>query len=154
MRKIIFLSFVSFLLLLPFAAPVQATDGLVVKPSIHSVGKTLDRLTAILKKKGIAVFARINLRAGAIKVGKKLRPTQVLIFGNPKLGTPLMQSARSIGIDLPMKVLAWQDKKGDVWVAYNDPAYLAKRHGIKNRDKLFKKMSGVLNKLTSKAASR
>jgi uncharacterized protein (DUF302 family) len=88
------------------------------------------------------------------KVGKKLRPTQVLIFGNPKLGTPLMQSARSIGIDLPMKVLAWQDKKGDVWVAYNDPAYLAKRHGIKNRDKLFKKMSGVLNKLTSKAASR
>jgi uncharacterized protein (DUF302 family) len=152
MRMLTTFSLVSFLLLFGFTS-AHAADGMVVKPSQHSVGNTLDRLTKILKKKGITVFARVNHKAGGKKVGKKLRATQVLIFGNHELGTPLMQSARTIGIDLPMKALAWKDADGKVWIAYNDPAYLAKRHGITDRKKIFKKMSGALNKLASKAAN-
>ena len=156
MRILTTLALVSFVLIAGISSASQsawAADGLVVKPSKHSVGKTLDRLTKILKKKGITVFARVDHKAGGKKVGKKLRDTQVLIFGNPKLGTPLMQSARSIGIDLPMKALAWEDADGKVWIAYNDPAYLALRHNIRDKHKLFRKMSGALKKLTSKAAN-
>ena len=156
MRILTTLALVSFVLIAGISSASQsawAADGLVVKPSQHSVGKTLDRLTKILKKKGITVFARVDHKAGGKKVGKKLRDTQVLIFGNPKLGTPLMQSARSIGIDLPMKALAWEDADGKVWIAYNDPAYLALRHNIRDKHKLFRKMSGALKKLTSKAAN-
>ncbi len=152
MRILTTLSLIT-LLLVSGLSSVQAADGLIIKPSQHSVGKTLDRLTKILKKKGITVFARVDHKAGGKKVGKKLRDTQVLIFGNPKLGTPLMQSARTIGIDLPMKALAWKDDDGKVWIAYNDPAYLALRHNIRDKHKIFKKMSGALNKLTSKAAN-
>jgi len=105
----------------------------------------------VFKKKGVTVFARVNHAAGAKKIGAKLPPTEVIIFGNPKIGTPLMQSDQHIGIDLPLKVLAWRDKKGKVMIAYNDPRFLAKRHHIENRDKVFKGMAGALNKLTDAA---
>jgi uncharacterized protein (DUF302 family) len=133
----------------------QAADnGLIMKKSAHSVSKTLDRLEALLKKKGITVVTRWSHDAGAKKVGIKLRPTELLIFGNPKLGSHMFTSNQTAGIDLPMKALAWQDDKGQVWLAYNDPQYVADRHGIKNRPEIVKKMSGALKNLTDKAAAQ
>lgn len=129
-----------------------AADGLVVKPSAHGVGTTIDRLESLLKKKGIAVIARVDHGAAAGKVDMKLNPTQLLIFGNPKLGTPLMQSKQTIGIDLPLKVLAWQDAAGKVWIGYNEPGDLAKRHGIADRDAVVGTISGVLKQLVGEAA--
>jgi uncharacterized protein (DUF302 family) len=156
MRILTIFSLASFLLIAGLTSASQsalAADGMVVKQSQHSVGKTLDQLTNILKKKGITVFARVDHKAGGKKVGKKLGATQVLIFGNPKMGTPPIQSARTISIDLPMKALAWKDADGKVWIDYNDSAYLALRHNIKDKHKIFKKMSGALKKLTSKVAN-
>lgn len=134
---------------LSFAA--AAKDITVTKPSAHSVPVTLDRLEKILKSKGITVFTRVDHAAGAKKVGAKLPPTQLLIFGNPKLGTPLMQSNRAIGLDLPMKALAWQDAAGKVYLTYTLPSALQARHNISGRDQVFKKMTGALNALTTAA---
>ncbi len=143
---------ISFLILAPDA---RATDqGMIYKQSAHGVKETLDRLEKVFKKKGITVFARVNHAAGAKKIGAKLLPTETIIFGNPKIGTPLMQSDRHIGLDLPLKVLAWRDKNGKVMIAYNDPKYLANRHHIKNRDKVFAGMAGALNKLTNAAIKK
>jgi uncharacterized protein (DUF302 family) len=97
--------------------------------SAHPPKATLDRLESIVKEKGMTVFARVDHAAGAAKVGKKLRPTELLIFGNPQGGTPLMECAQSAAIDLPMKAMAWEDAKGQSWIGYNDPAWIAKRHG-------------------------
>jgi uncharacterized protein (DUF302 family) len=90
----------------------------------------MNRLEAAVKAKGMTVFARIDHAAGATGAGLSLRPTEVLIFGNAKAGTPLMQSVQTIGLDLPLKALAWQDASGKTWLSYNDPAWLAKRHGL------------------------
>ncbi|MEM9027353.1 MAG: DUF302 domain-containing protein [Pseudomonadota bacterium] len=129
-----------------------SAEGITVtKPSAHSVAVTLDRLTKILESKGITVFARVDHAAGAKKAGAKLPPTQLLIFGNPKLGTPLMQSNRAIGLDLPMKALAWEDKDGKVFLTYTAPAALKSRHAITDRDKVFQTMTGALNGLTTAA---
>jgi uncharacterized protein (DUF302 family) len=106
------------------------TDGIINKSSKHSVDATLGKLQAILQVKGIAVFALIDHSGEAEKVGMKMRPTKLLIFGNPKGGTPLMVAAPSIAIDLPLKILVWQDDQGKVWVSYNSPEYLAERHGL------------------------
>lgn len=127
-------------------------DTLVTIESKHSVKDTLDRLTATLDKRGIKPVARVDHAAGAKAVGMELPPTELLIFGNPRLGTPLMQSNPEIGVDLPMKVLAWQDKDGKVWVAYTAPDALKARHGITDRDEVFDKMTAALQGLT-KAAS-
>jgi uncharacterized protein (DUF302 family) len=106
------------------------TNGIINKSSKHSVDETLGKLQAILQVKGIAVFALIDHSGEAEKVGMKMRPTKLLIFGNPKGGTPLMIAAPSIAIDLPLKILIWQDDQGKVWVSYNSPEYLAERHGL------------------------
>ncbi len=108
----------------------MADDGLVTVASQHSVQDTLDRLEADLKAKGVTKFARIDHAAGAASVGMPLRPTELLIFGNPKSGTPLMQAKQTMGIDLPLKILAWQDADGKVWITCNDPLWLARRHGL------------------------
>lgn len=143
---------ISVLLFLVLAVPTaQAADKLVVKESQHSVSETLDRLSAIMKEKGITIFARIDHAAGAKKVGIGLKPTQVLIFGNPKLGTPLMQANRQIGVDLPLKALAWEDDAGKVWLGYTAPETLKQRFGISERDEVFKKMTGALDNLTGAA---
>jgi uncharacterized protein (DUF302 family) len=105
-----------------------AADGLVAVKSPLPPKATLDKFEAIAKERGLMVFARIDHAAGAAKVGKTLRPTELLIFGNPQGGTPLMECAQSAGIDLPLKALAWEDAQGQSWLGYNDPAYLAKRH--------------------------
>ncbi len=146
--------FAALAALLCLSTAAWAEGGIITKPSPHSVSITLDRLQGIMKEKGITVFARLDHAAGAKRVGADLAPTEVMIFGNPKLGTPLMQSNQQIGIDLPLKVLAWRDAAGKVWLAYNDPAYLAARHGIADRDKVFAKMSGVLDKLTDAALKK
>jgi uncharacterized protein (DUF302 family) len=111
-------------------ADTMPEDGLVSVESKYSVKDALDRLEADLKAKGITVFARIDHAAGAASVGMPLRPTELLIFGNPKGGTPLMQSNQTIGIDLPLKMLGWQDADGKVWLAYNDVSWLARRHHL------------------------
>jgi uncharacterized protein (DUF302 family) len=108
----------------------MANNGIVNKPSQHSVDDTLGKLQNILEAKGIAVFALIDHSGEAAKVGMKMRPTKLLIFGNPKGGTPLMLAAPSVAIDLPVKILIWQDDQEKVWVSYNTPEYLAERHGL------------------------
>ncbi len=130
---------------------VQAAEGLINKTSSYSVQKTMDRFEKIVKDKGFNVIARVNHTAAAKKSGSTLRPTELLIFGNPKLGTQLMQSNQTIGIDLPLKVLIWEDDKGVVTLSYNDPAWLQKRHGITDRNKAFAKMTGALNKFSDSA---
>ena len=107
-----------------------ANNGIVNKPSKHSVERTVETLTNILKSKGVAVFALIDHSGEAEKVGLKMRPTKLLIFGNPKAGTPLMLASPSSAIDLPLKILVWEDARGKVWVSYNSPEYLRERHGL------------------------
>jgi uncharacterized protein (DUF302 family) len=109
---------------------VSAADGLVAVKSPYSAKDTMNRLEEIVKQRGLNVFARIDHAAGAAKVGKSLRPTELLIFGNPQGGTPLMECAQSVGIDLPLKALVWEDASSQVWLGYNDPAFLAQRHGV------------------------
>jgi len=146
--------FIAFAIVLGAASAARADAGLIIKTSPYGVTQTLDRLEKIMKKKGLTIFARIDHAAGAKRAGLDLPATQVLIFGNPKLGTPLMRSRRTIAIDLPQKALAWKGADGKTRLAYNDPAYLAQRHGIEDRKKIVKKMAGALNKLTSKAAGK
>lgn len=130
-----------------------AADGLITLQSPYSVKTTIDRLQSIVKKAGMKVFDRINHSAGAAKIGKKLRPTVLLIFGNPKGGTPFMECAQTVGIDLPVKALAWKDEAGKVWLGYNDPAYIAKRHGVPDC-KAAVGMAKALDKLTHKAIAK
>ncbi len=123
---------------------VFAGNGLVKLKSNHSVEQTLNRFEQAVMAKGMTVFTRIDHTAGAAGVDMSLAPLQVLIFGNPKIGTLLMQSQPTTGIDLPLKVLAWQDSQGQVWLAYNDPAYLTNRHQITDRDPVVAKMQKAL----------
>ena len=129
----------------------QAADGLVAVKSAHPPKATLDRFEATAKERGLTVFARIDHAAGAQKVGKTLRPTELLIFGNPQGGTPLMECAQSAGIDLPLKALVWEDAQGQSWLGYNDPAWLAQRHGAPQcpaADNLKKALSGLAEAAT------
>jgi uncharacterized protein (DUF302 family) len=105
-------------------------SGLINVPSNHSVDETVDKLKAILQSKGITIFALIDHSGEAIKAGIKMRPTKLLIFGNPKAGTPVMLAAPSSAIDLPLKILIWEDAQEETWVTYNSPAYLQERHNI------------------------
>jgi uncharacterized protein (DUF302 family) len=109
---------------------MPAEDGLITIASQHSVTATLNRLETSLKAKAITVFARIDHGGGARSLGTELRPTELLIFGDPRAGTPLMQANQTIGLDLPLKVLAWQDAEAKVWVTYTDIAWLARRHRL------------------------
>jgi uncharacterized protein (DUF302 family) len=108
----------------------MAVDGLTTLRSSFGPKETMDKLEAEVKAKGLTVFARIDHAAGAREAGLSLRPTEVLIFGNARGGTPLMQAAQAVGIDLPLKALVWQDAAGATWLAYNDPSWIAQRHGL------------------------
>lgn len=132
----------------------MAVDGLITIRSSFGPQETMMRLEAELQAKGLTVFARIDHAAGAAAVGLPLRPTDLLIFGNAKGGTPLMQQAQSIGIDLPLKALIWQDEKGTTWLSYNDPAFLAQRHGLGNQAKgVTASLTAALNALATKATT-
>jgi len=104
--------------------------GIIDRPSNHSVEQTVDRLKNILQSKGVTLFALVDHSGEAEKAGMKMRPTKLLIFGSPKAGTPLMLAAPSIAIDLPLKILVWEDSQGKAWISYNSPEYLRERHGL------------------------
>ncbi len=123
--------------------------GIVDTPSNHSVDQTVEKLKGILQLKGVTLFALVDHSGEAEKVGMKMRPTKLLIFGSPKAGTPLMLAAPSIAIDLPLKIVVWEDGQGKVWVSYNSPAYLQKRHGVP--EELLQNI-GVVAALAAKAA--
>lgn len=135
-------------------APAYAADTLVTRTSFHSVSVTADRFAAALKEKNITLVARVNHAGAAAKAGMELRPTELLIFGNPRLGTPLMQSNQTAGLDLPLKALVWQDAKGAVHIGYASPDTIVARHGIADRAEVVKKMSAALEGLTAAAAGR
>jgi len=137
----------------PSPAANGIVDGLVVVESAHGVAETLDRLAAMLEANGVTVVARVDHAANAAGTGEDLRPTQLLIFGNPMLGTPLMQSAQTIGIDLPQKFLAWEDEGGQVHLAYNDPFFLAERHGIDDQDDVLQQTADTLAMQAAGAAA-
>jgi uncharacterized protein (DUF302 family) len=113
-----------------WGAHAMAAEGLTTIPSSYGSKETVDRFEAEVRANGMTVFARIDHAAGAAEAGLPLRPTELLIFGNARAGTPLMQTNQAIGIDLPLKALAWEDGSGKVWLAYNEPRWLAERHGL------------------------
>ena len=137
-------------------AQAMAIDGLTTLGSPYGPKDTMDRLEAAVKAKGLTVFARIDHAAGAAEVGLQLRPTTLLIFGNAKGGTPLMQAAQTIGIDLPLKALVWQDTAGKTWLSYDDPDWISKRHGVRGHevDATVGVLTGVLGSLAKAATSR
>ena len=124
--------------------PAMADNGLVKVKSNHDVATTADNLEKVLDSKGMTDFIRINHAQGAQKAGLELRPTELVIFGNPKVGAPLMICAQTAGIDLPQKMLIFEDDQGGVWLAYNDPAYLDQRHGLSECGPVLEKVSGAL----------
>jgi uncharacterized protein (DUF302 family) len=130
-----------------------ADADLVSLPSAHGATATIERLKALLDQKKIHVFAHIDHAAGAQKVGLLLRPTQVLIFGNPQAGTPLMQSEQTIGLDLPLRVLVWEDAADKVWLTYRRPAFLAQRYHVKDQDEAVKALDAALAALARAATA-
>lgn len=127
------------------AGTAAAQGGLVSVKSSHNVVTTANRLESALKEKDVTVFARIDHAQGAQRMGQTLKPTLLIIFGSPAMGTPLIQRSRSIGIDLPLKALIWEDRTGQVWFTYNAPDYLARRHGITEMGEAIQKMGKALS---------
>jgi len=130
---------------------VSRDEGIVDIPSSHTVGETVEKLKGILAAKGITLFALVDHSGEAAKAGMEMRPTKLLIFGSPKAGTPLMVAAPSIAIDLPLKILIWQDADGKTWISYNSPEYLLERHGVPQE--LLQNIAGVAM-LAAAAAGR
>ena len=128
-------------------------EGLTTIESNFSPKETMDQLETEIRTKGMEVFARIDHAAGAAEVGLNLRPTELIIFGNARGGTPLIQSAQTIGIDLPLKALVWQDAANKTWLSYNGPGWIARRHGIADKGGVVGKMSEMLGLITKKAAN-
>jgi uncharacterized protein (DUF302 family) len=129
------------------ASLAGAADGFISLKSEYGASETMDRLESIVKQRGLNVFLRMDHAAGAAGVGKNLRPTELLVFGDPQAGTVFMGCAQSVGIDLPLKVLVWQDAANQVWLSYNDPVYLAKRHEVADCEiaaKLSKALAGIV----------
>jgi uncharacterized protein (DUF302 family) len=121
--------------------------GMIVLPSAHSVADTMARLESLLMEKSVLIFARIDFSADASRAGLELRPEQMLIFGNPKGGTPLIAQKPTVGLDLPLKALVWQDSDGKTWLGYNDPKYIVQRHGVD--EALQKNLAAVIPLLES-----
>jgi uncharacterized protein (DUF302 family) len=131
-----------------------SAEGLIKIKSHNSVNQTVANLKYILNQKGMTIFKVINHKKGAKKVGKNLRPTTVVIFGNPNVGTPLMRCSQTAAIDLPQKALVWKDKSGQVWFGYNNPSYLASRHNIEGCDMVVKKIGNALAKFAKFATKK
>jgi len=145
--------YILLFMLFSMANLANADDGLVSLRSQFSVQETLDRFEAAAQKGGLKTFLRVDHAEGAQKVGKELRPTQLLIFGSPNVGTGIMSSDQRAGIDLPLKALAWQDAEGVVWLSYTRPGYMFERFNINDRPKIAQKMTGALAKF-AKAATQ
>ena len=131
----------------------MGADGLMTIASKYDPAELIKRLKAAIKKKGMAVFDRVDHAAGAKEVGMELRPTVVVIFGSAQVGTPIMQADQTVGIDLPLKALVWQDAAGETWISYNDPEWIAKRHGLGDGLKpIIGKMQEVIAAVVQEAA--
>lgn len=133
---------------------VNAADGMINVESQFSVTITADRLERILNKKGMTIFNRIKHSESAAKINIQLRETELIIFGNPKAGSPLMKCQQSIAIDLPQKVLVWKDGNKKVWISYNDIGYLKKRHSVQGCEKVISKIEKILANITKSASSK
>ena len=132
----------------------MSENGLTTLPSVHGAKETMDRLEAEVKAKGLTVFARVDHAAGAKEVGMALRPTELLIFGNARGGTPLIQALQTTGIDLPLKALVFEDANGKVWLSYNEPDWIARRHGDASKvSEATGRLAGVLAALAKAAAT-
>ena len=148
MKKII-----SLLALSIFASSyANAADSLISVESHHSAKQTADKFASIVEKKGLTLFARIDHQKNAAGANLALRETEVIIFGNPKVGTPVMQCSQQAAIDFPQKVLVWTDAENKTWLSYNNPEYIKERHNIKGCDKILTKIAGVLSALTNAAS--
>ena len=131
----------------------MSPEGFAALPSSYGPKETMDRLAAVVAKRGMAVLARIDHASAAAKVGLELLPTEVLIFGNPTAGTPLMQANQTIGVDLPLRALVWQDGQGKTWLGYNDPKWLAERHRADvGAERVLGAMTAALATVASEAA--
>ena len=128
-------------------------EGLTTLASRFDPKETMDRLEAEIRAKGLEIFARIDHAAGAAEVGLTLQPTELIIFGNARGGTPLMQSAQTVGIDLPLKALVWQDAAGKTWISYNEPRWIVQRHNVANAESIVNKMADLLRAICTKAAN-
>ena len=142
------------LLIVFIAIPVAAADGVINVPSAFNVAETADRMESILNEKGMTIFKRIKHSEGAGKVGIELRGTELIIFGNPKVGSPLMKCQQTVAIDLPQKALIWEDDKAKVWISYNDPRYLEKRHNISGCEEVISKIEKALAGITKAASTK
>ena len=142
------------LLVISTSLPLFAAEGLIDVKSSYNVKQTADRLETILHEKGMTVFNRIKHSESAQAIGIKIKNTELIIFGNPKVGSPLMLCQQTVAIDLPQKALIWEDASGTVRITYNDPGYLQKRHAIQGCDALLAKISKVLSGITQAAAKR
>ena len=137
---------------LSLVSPAIAMDGMIELPSAHTPHASLDRLEALAKERGMKVFVRIDHAAGARGIGQELRPTELIMFGNPKGGTPLMLCSQTYGIDLPLRVLAWEDDKGASWLGYIDLAALGHPHPGAECDAAIKRLTATLDELVRGAA--
>lgn len=150
MKKLISLSIILF----SASFSVAAFDGLIKYESHYSVKETADRFENIAKNKGLTLFARVDHQQNARDVDLELRPTEVILFGNPKVGTLLMQCTQNVAIDLPQKVMVSEDVNNKVWLTYNNPKYLMKRHQIKGCDEIIDKISDLLSNLSKTAVAK
>lgn len=137
-----------------FSVASMAADGVIDVQSAYSVAETANRLERILDEKGMTIFTRVDHSEGAASVGIELRPTELIIFGNPKVGSLLMQCRQSVAIDLPQKALIWEDAESRVWISYNDPGYLQKRHNIPGCGEALTRISKALAGITQAAATK
>jgi uncharacterized protein (DUF302 family) len=137
---------------MPASDSLGIIEGLTSIQSTFGPKETMDRLVAEISAKGMRVFARIDHGAGAVEVGLTLRPTELIIFGNARGGTPLMQSVQTVGIDLPLKALVWQDAAGKTWISYNEPGWIARRHSVSDAEQVVSGMGAALSAIVTTAA--
>jgi uncharacterized protein (DUF302 family) len=137
---------------MPESDSLPNVEGLTCIQSVFGAKETLDRLETEIRSKGLTIFAEIDHAAGAVEVGLTLRPTSLMIFGNARGGTPLMQAAQTAGIDLPLKILVWEDIAGKTWLSYNEPSWIAHRHGVSGKADLIDKLRATLAAIANVAA--
>jgi uncharacterized protein (DUF302 family) len=138
---------------MPESNSLGVTEGLTSIRSSFGPKETMDRLEAEIRAQRMTVFARIDHAGGAALVGLKLAPTELIIFGNARGGTPLMQSVQTVGIDLPLRALVWEDAAGKTWLSYNEPSWIARRHNLRNAEQLVSKMAAALRTISTKVAN-
>ena len=147
-------TFLAILLVILMSAPVMSAEGVINVESDFNVKETADRLESILQEKGMTIFKRVKHSEGAANVGVEILETELIIFGNPKVGSPLMKCQQTVAIDLPQKALIWVDDQTKVWISYNDPRYLEKRHNISGCDEVIAKIEKALSGITKAASSK